>query len=96
VRLSGAIPSVVRGQSIEMMADLFNVLNLLDRDWGQVRGAVEEFGAPSVGNRVGLLELVGYDQDRGRGRYHILAPRAREVAIEQTRWRARLGLRYVF
>ena len=94
-RLSETLPSV-GGQSLELVADFLNVLNLLDGNWGRVRGAVEEFGVPSIGNRVGLLELVGYDAARGRGVYHVLGPRPREVLVEETRWRVRLGLRYGF
>ncbi len=78
------------------MADVFNLPNLLNHDWGQVRHTVEDFGAASTGNRVGLLELVGYDQPRGRGVYKILAPGRREVDIDATRWRMRFSLRYVF
>jgi hypothetical protein len=30
--------STLRGQSVELIADLFNVLNLFDRDWGSSAG----------------------------------------------------------
>ena len=39
-RLSKVVPTT-SGQSIELIADLFNVLNLFDRDWG-VRRAIQE------------------------------------------------------
>ena len=51
-----------RGQPIELIADLFNALNLFDHDWG-VRRFV---------SNVELLELVGYDLPNGRGVYKVL------------------------
>jgi hypothetical protein len=94
-RLSEALPGL-HGRSLELVADVFNLPNLIDHDWGQVRQAVDDFGATSRGNRVALLELVGYDQARERGVYNVLAPRRHEVDVEATRWRVRLSVRYVF
>jgi hypothetical protein len=75
--------SLVRGQSLELMADLFNVLNLLDDDWGVRRGIDN--------NR--LLELVGYDHAHSRGIYRVLP--VDQEAAEGTHWRFQLGARYV-
>ena len=55
-RFSKVVPTT-RGQSIELIADLFNVLNLLDRDWA-VRRAIPD---------TRILELVGYDAVNGGG-----------------------------
>jgi hypothetical protein len=85
------------GHAVELVADLFNLPNMIDRDWGQVRHTVET-GAPAaaLGSRVGLLQLVGYDDTRGRGIYRILAPGYRVIDTDATRWRVRLSLRYGF
>ena len=44
-------------RALELTADLFNVLNFLDADWGLVRQTLPHLG----GHGVGLLRLVGYD-----------------------------------
>jgi hypothetical protein len=84
-RLSKVIPTT-RGQSIELIADLFNVLNLLDRDWG-VRRAIPD---------TRILELVGYDAVNGRGIYvfDTRDPYVRDN--EASRWRMQVGARYTF
>lgn len=82
-RLSSVIPTA-RGQSIELVADLFNVLNLFDRDWG-----VQRFHS-------GALELVGYDEANGRGIYNVMRFDRGVRDEEATRWRLQLGARYGF
>jgi hypothetical protein len=93
-RLTKVLPTT-HGQSLELSTDVFNLLNLLDRDWGLVRFNFEDFGTGSFG-RVSLLELVGYDVEHGRGVYNVLAPHFREVDSEGSRWRLRLNARYTF
>jgi hypothetical protein len=83
--LSKEIPTA-GGQSIELIADLFNVLNLLDGDWGVQRQYPN----------TALLHLVGYDEANDRGIYETL-PMDRNVRDnEATRWRLQLGARYTF
>jgi hypothetical protein len=84
-RLSKVVPTT-RGHSIELIADLFNVLNLLDGDWA-VRRAIPD---------TRILELVGYDPVNGRGIYvfDTRDPNVRDN--EATRWRMQLGARYMF
>jgi hypothetical protein len=72
-------------RTIEVTADLFNLLSFLDRDWGQVRQTPSD-----VGN-VSLLELVGYDRPNGRGVYALAPGSLREVDVEASRWRLQLG-----
>jgi hypothetical protein len=72
------------------------LLNFIDHDWGQVRHTMEDFGGLPNGNRVSLLELVGYDVPNGRGIYHVLEPRRDELEVDPTRWRMQLSVRYVF
>jgi hypothetical protein len=93
-RLTKVLPTT-HGQSLELSADVFNLLNLLDRDWGLARFNFEDFGTGSFG-RVSLLELVGYDVEHGRGVYNVLAPHFRQVDPEGSRWRLRLSARYTF
>jgi carboxypeptidase family protein len=77
------------GQSIELEASVFNLLNLLDADWGHVRGTTDQ---PAVQ----LLRLVGYDEAYGRGIYQFEAPPREQIVDGVSRWRMLTGLRYVF
>jgi hypothetical protein len=76
-------------RSVEMIADLFNVANLLNSHWG-VRYA------GSLAGDVPLLELRGYDQQHERGIYDVLTVDRRERDFDASRWRAQLGARYTF
>jgi hypothetical protein len=87
-RLSKVIPTS-HGQSIELIVDLFNVLNFLDRDWGVRRGA--DLGFPPA-----ILRLVGYDQANQRGIYRFDIKDTNLRDNEATRWRLQLGTRYTF
>ena len=79
------------GQSLELTADLFNVLNFFDRQWG-----VRRFVPNNGYGEADLLELVGYDQPKGRGIYAVLPVERDVIYTEGTRWRLQLGARYVF
>ena len=84
-RLSKILPTA-RGQSVELIVDLFNALNLLDGDWGVRRSTAG----------IGILELVGYDTARGRGIYQFVAMDPKVRNVEATRWRMQVGARYTF
>ena len=92
-RLSKVVPTI-GGQSVEITADMLNVLNFLDSRWGLIRvsGQNEE---------TNLLRLVGYDAVNQRGIYanNILngAPK-NQVTLNAlgSRWVFQLGARYTF
>jgi hypothetical protein len=79
------------GPGLEITVDVFNVSNLLDRDSGLVRRT-----AVSGFENVGLLGLRGFDVEHGRGIYELVAPDPRTIDVGASRWRAQLGMRYVF
>jgi hypothetical protein len=89
-RVAKVFPAL-RGQSVELTADLFNALNFLDHDWG-----VRRFVPQSIAGGVSLLELVGYDQAQGRGIYDVLPVGRNVIDTEGTRWRLQLGAKYSF
>jgi hypothetical protein len=75
----------LQGHTLELTLDIFNLAHLLDADWGLVRASDDR-----------LFDLVGFDPDRRRGRYHLLHP-ARAFALQDaSRWRMQLGARYTF
>jgi len=77
------------GQSLEMGADVFNVLNLISRRWGQHRFTTLDPSVP-------LLKLAGYDTVNQRGVYVLELPPRDQVFDPASRWQAQLGVRYVF
>lgn len=87
-RLTKAFPTVT-GQSLELTADVYNVLNLLNREWGQYRVTNLEPGAP-------MLSIVGYDTSAGRGIYRPQLPGLRQIQDLASRRQVELGVRYVF
>ncbi len=88
-RLTKAFPTVA-GQSLELSADVYNVLNLVNRRWGQSRlTALNPPGQP-------MLRLVGYDASAGRGIYRLQLPGLRQIQDLASRWQMELSVRYVF
>ena len=79
--------NTVRGQSIEVSADVFNVLHLISGDWGLIRSttAFEE---------VNLLTRTGFDAVNQRGIYALSLPTRRRVNTDLSRWKMQLGVKY--
>lgn len=77
------------GQSVELTADIYNVLNLLHRHWGEFR-----MTAPDPWFQ--MLRLAGYDASKERGVYRLQLRPVRRVHDFESRWRTELGVRYVF
>jgi len=78
------------GRSLELITDVFNLLNLIDRDWGVQRLTPSFLGDPEI------LELVGYDPANQRGVYNAPAIDRNFRDDGATRWRMQLGARYTF
>lgn len=90
--LNARLTKMVRlraGQSLEIGADVFNVLNLLNGRWGQYRYSV-------LGASVQLLTLRGYDAGDQRGIYTPIQVVRNRVLEDASRWRAVISARYVF
>ncbi|HEV8197323.1 MAG TPA: TonB-dependent receptor, partial [Gemmatimonadales bacterium] len=64
-RLSRVFPTR-RGQALELIMDVFNLLRLVGSDWGVLREA------GGGGSEVALLQLLGYEPGLGRGVYQLL------------------------
>ena len=78
-------------RTLEVTADLFNVLNFVNSDWGLVR---QTFG--DLGNAVPLLQLVGYDTSHSRGVYETVPVARREIDVDASRWRLQLAATVFF
>ena len=93
-RLTKVLPTA-HGQSLELSADVFNLLNLLDRDWGLARFNFEDFGDRQLrageparagglrrGARAGRLQRAGAALPAGRSRgFAVETPFEREVHV---------------
>jgi len=90
-RLTQVVP-MAGGQRIEVTADVFNMLNLINSLWGRYRDITT---SPSVT----LLTLVGWDTANERGMYRLSSnsvPARGVVDDVASRWRVQLGARYAF
>jgi hypothetical protein len=74
------------GRSLELTLDVFNVLHLIDGDWGVIRGV----------DATPTLQLAGYDPAAGRGIYRLLRPAPRTAFFGDSRWRMQLGAKFTF
>ncbi|MGH7752596.1 MAG: hypothetical protein ACREN5_07245, partial [Gemmatimonadales bacterium] len=87
-RLTKVVPTRA-GQSLELTADFYNVLNLLNRRWGQYRLTIPD-------PWVQTLRLSGYDASAGRGVYQYVFRGLRQVQDLASRWQMEISVRYVF
>ncbi len=89
-RLSKTVPTT-HGQTIEITADLLNVLNLLNSKWGLVR-TTGSFDNPN------LITAAGYDFVNQRGIYNLRFPVKNSASVSSllNRWVFQLGARYAF
>jgi hypothetical protein len=87
-RLTKTFPTRA-GQSIELTADMYNVLNAVNPRWGQSRVTTLNPGTP-------VVRLVGYDASAGRGIYRLQLPGLRQIQDLASRWQMELSVRYVF
>lgn len=81
----------IRGQSVEVMASLFNVLSFLS-----IGGKINSTTGFENAN---LLSLARYDAALGRGVYNLALPNnGNRLAtdVNASRWKLELGARYIF
>jgi hypothetical protein len=93
MRLTKDIPAV-RGHRLELTMDAFNVLHLLNEDWGVVR----EY---SAFEQVNFLRRFGYDATSQRGIYGLNSQSGSTnpllpTLVRSARWRLQFSARYVF
>jgi carboxypeptidase family protein len=90
-RLSWAIPTV-SGHTLEITADMLNVLNFINSGWGLIRQTGTGF------EEQNLIRQVGYDTANQRGRYALGLVPQNQVTLNSigSRWVFQLGTRYTF
>ncbi|MEO8449208.1 MAG: TonB-dependent receptor [Gemmatimonadota bacterium] len=89
-RLSKVIPTV-GSQGLEVTADVFNLLNMVNSEWGLIR-------LTNTFENLALLNLAGYDPVANRPKYSVptVFPSLQQVQTLSSRWRIQLGAKYVF
>jgi hypothetical protein len=96
LRLSWRSPPLY-GQRIEVQWDIFNLMNLLNSDWGHLDQATNGPGFESP--QAQFLRAVSYDTANNRPIYTFTAPPAVETTFYNpttSRWRMQIGARYMF
>lgn len=88
LRLAKAIPTRA-GQSLELAVDVYNLLNLLNSQWGQYRRTIPD-------PWVQTLLLRSYDEATGRGVYDWVFRGLNSIEDLASRWQMELSVRYVF
>jgi hypothetical protein len=78
------------GHEVELIADMFNVLNGLNEDWGQFNAV--------FGSATNLFNKEGYDEESNRVIYSVQSEFGREGAVgfNPLQFQAQLGVRYRF
>lgn len=88
VRLQKTVPTF-NGQMMLLSMDIFNVLNLIDKDWGLIEQTTTFEGVP-------MLLLRGYDPLYNRGVYSLSLPIVNRVDPNASVWRIQLGGKYIW
>ncbi len=83
LRLIKAI-TTLKKQKIELSADVFNFMNLLNKEWGRNNNR----------GSTNLLNINGFDQTTMQYQYAVQNLSARQIG--GTPWRIQLGVRYSF
>ena len=89
MRIAWEVPTI-SGQNVELIADVFNVLNLLSSDWGEQLSVFD--------SRTEVLTLEGFDPGTQRHIYGTNGTfgEARPFAFSPRQWQIQIGARYEF
>src|SRR2546422_477150 len=89
-RSTGTLPTI-RGQHAEAVLEIFNFLNLLNRNWGLQRNPVT---SSASGPDLELLRLVGWDTSTNRGIFALTNPLKDRPDDNLSRWHVQFGIKY--
>ena len=87
VRMAGILPTV-SGHHVMFTLEVFNLLNLVDKDWGLARNATN--------STVRILQVRNWDPTYNRPILSFVAPTKNPVDNTGSRWRIQAGARYTF
>lgn len=101
LRLGKAV-RLMNGQSFQVSADIFNFMNLVDKDWGLVRetSGFEQVSfltmASSGATQYDTRGTATQSDDRGIYSVPSVMPALKRVSVGSSRWRIQLGGKYIF
>ncbi len=86
------------GQGMEITADVFNLLNLINSDWGLIRET------NNFDQKSGVLSVAGWDtrgtadpaDDRPKYSVSSVLPTRDRVSVEASRWKIQMGVKYTW
>ncbi|MEK6688769.1 MAG: hypothetical protein AABZ01_09955, partial [Gemmatimonadota bacterium] len=90
--------STFGNQGMEITADVFNLLNLINNDWGLIRET------NNFDQKSGVLSVAGWDtrgtadpaDDRPRYSVSSVLPTRERVSVEASRWKIQMGVKYTW
>ena len=96
VRLTKVVPTV-SGQSLQLTADIFNFLNLVNKDWGINRETVffQQLGL-LTGSTYNTNNTATQADDRWNYTVPSTLPALRRANVNNSRWRMQVGAKYTF
>lgn len=96
IRLAKVIPTL-SGQSLQITADIFNFLNLLDKDWG-INRETSFFQQVNflTGSTYNTNNTATQADDRWNYTVPTTMPARRRVLVESSRWKMQIGGKYIF
>ena len=87
-RLQKVVPTF-NGQTMVLSLDVFNLLNMIDKDWGLVKQT-------SAFEGQSMVRLRGWDPLYNRGVYSLALPILNRVDPISSVWRIQLGGKYIW
>ena len=87
----------VSGQSLQLTADIFNFLNLVNKDWGINRETVffQQLGL-LTGSTYNTNNTATQADDRWNYTVPSTLPALRRANVNNSRWRMQVGAKYTF
>lgn len=88
--------SADRENKVQLSFDIFNLTNLLDRDWGRMYYSLGDYGTYRV------LKFTGYQEATNTPTYQYINEKGNDtwgiddMGLQSSRWQAQIGVRYIF
>jgi hypothetical protein len=88
--------SADRENRLQISFDIFNIGNMINKDWGRMTYALGDYST------YRLLRFEGYEADGTTPTYSYINKSGKDTwgiddsGLQSSRWQAQLGVRYIF